>query len=130
MKNIVKLVFLFCFALSACEENSAVSEGDVYLQISAQEAKAIMDSGEDFVIVDAREQTEFDDGHIPGAILIPHGEVEQMASKFLTEKDAQVLVYCRTGRRSKIAAEVLGNLGYSNVKEFGGIVDWPYEVVK
>ncbi len=102
----------------------------MYQQITAEEAKKIMDSGEEHITLDTREQDEFDEGHIPGAILIPYTEIENKAEEMLPDKDAQILVYCRSGRRSKIAAESLAKLGYTNVKEFGGIIDWPYEVVK
>ena len=102
----------------------------MYQQITQEEAKKIMDSGEDCVILDVREQDEFDEGHIPGAILLPYTEIESKAETMLPDKDKQILVYCRSGRRSKIAAEVLVKLGYTNIKEFGGIIDWPYEVEK
>ena len=100
----------------------------MYKQITPQQAKEIMDSGEAYILLDVREQEEFDEAHIPGAILIPYTEIDAKAEEILPEKDAQILVYCRSGRRSKIASESLVNLGYTNVKEFGGIIDWPYEV--
>ena len=102
----------------------------MYEQITAENAKKIMDSGEEHIILDTREQDEFDEGHIPGAILIPYTEIENKAKEMLPDKDKLILVYCRSGRRSKIAAEALSKLGYTNVKEFGGIIDWPYEVEK
>ena len=102
----------------------------MYQQITPTDAKKIMDSGDEHIILDTREQYEFDEGHIPGAILIPYTEIENKAEKMLPHKDALILVYCRSGRRSKIAAEALSKLGYTNVKEFGGIIDWPYEVEK
>ena len=105
-------------------------EEKVYQIITADEAKRIMDSGEEHIILDTREQEEFDDGHIPNAILIPYTEIENKAEEMLPDKDKLILVYCRSGRRSKIAAESLAKLGYTNVKEFGGIIDWPYEVEK
>ena len=101
-----------------------------YDQISGAEAKAIMDSESGYIILDVREQYEYDEGHIPGAILIPYGEIADRAEKELPDKDQLILVYCRSGRRSKIAAEELVKLGYTNVKEFGGIIDWEYEIVK
>ena len=101
-----------------------------YDQISGAEAKALMDSESGYIILDAREQHEYDEGHIPGAILIPYGEIADRAEKELPDKDQLILVYCRSGRRSKIAAEELVKLGYTNVKEFGGIIDWKYETVK
>ena len=100
----------------------------MYAQITAEEAKTIMDTEEDYIILDVREQDEYDEGHVPGAILIPYTEINAKASEKLTDKDALILVYCRSGRRSKIAAQSLVDLGYTNVKEFGGIIDWPYEV--
>ena len=102
----------------------------MYEQITAEDAKKIMDSSDDYIILDVREQDEFDAGHIPGAILLPYTEIENKAEEMLPDKDKQILVYCRSGRRSKIAAEALARLGYTNIKEFGGIIDWPYEVEK
>ena len=102
----------------------------MYEQITAEEAKKIMNSGEEHIILDTREQDEFDEGHIPGAILIPYTEIENKAEAMLPDKDKLILVYCRSGRRSKIAAESLVKLGYTNVKEFGGIIDWSYEIEK
>ena len=87
-----------------------------------------MDEHPEAVILDVREQDEFDAGHIPEARLLPVGSVsEETAAAAIPKKDTLVLVYCRSGRRSKLAAEALTQLGYSNVKEFGGIIDWPYE---
>ena len=86
-----------------------------------------MDTEEGYIILDAREQDEYDAGHIPGAILIPYTQIEAKASEMLADKDQLILVYCRSGRRSKIAAEALVEMGYTNIKEFGGILDWPYE---
>ena len=98
------------------------------MNITAEEAKQIMDSEEGYVILDVRTQEEYDQGHIPGAILIPDTEIKAKAQEVLTDKDQLILVYCRSGRRSKLAAEALVELGYTNIKEFGGIIDWPYEV--
>ena len=109
-----------------------VSDGGsaTYEQISGVEAKALMDSESGYIIIDARTQSEYDEGHIPGAILIPEYEIADRAEKELPDKDQLIFVYCRSGRRSKIAAEELVKLGYTNVKEFGGIIDWEYEIVK
>ena len=114
------------FGCVGCSEGSSAS----YDQISGAEAKALMDSESGYIILDAREQDEYDEGHIPGAILIPYGEIADRAEKELPDKDQLILVYCRSGRRSKIAAEELVKIGYTNVKEFGGIIDWEYETVK
>ena len=123
---IALLTFTLPFGCVGCSDGSTVS----YDQISGAEAKALMDSESGYIILDAREQDEYDEGHIPGSILIPYGEIADRAEKELPDKDQLILVYCRSGRRSKIAAEELVKLGYTNVKEFGGIIDWKYEIVK
>ncbi len=110
-------------------ENSTVNSLG-YEQISGEEAKKIMDSETGYIIIDARTQEEFDEGHIENAILIPEYEISERAEKELPDKNQLILVYCRSGRRSKIAAQALVELGYTNVKEFGGIIDWKYEVIK
>lgn len=89
-----------------------------------------MDEESDYIIVDAREQSEYDEAHIKGAIVIPYTSIENEAAEKLPDKDQLILVYCRSGRRSKIAAQSLANMGYTNVKEFGGIIDWQYEIEK
>ena len=98
------------------------------MNITAEEAKKIMDSEEGYIILDVRTQEEYDQGHIPGAMLIPNTEIETKAEEVLMDKDQLLLVYCRSGRRSKLASEILVELGYTNIKEFGGIIDWPYEI--
>ena len=100
-----------------------------YEQISQDEAKRIMDTESDYIIIDARTQEEYDEGHIENAILIPEYEIQEKAPELIPDKNALILVYCRSGRRSKIASEALAELGYTNVKEFGGIIDWEYEIV-
>ena len=122
----VLLISLSLFGLTACSGG----EDSSYEQITPQEAKTIMDTESDYVIIDARTTEEFAEGHIADAILIPEYEIAQRAEKELPRKDALILVYCRSGRRSKIASEELVKLGYTNVKEFGGIIDWPYKIVK
>lgn len=123
---IVLSILLSLFGLTACQGDRANS----YEQITAQEAKTIMDTESDYIIIDARTDEEFAEGHIENAILIPEYEIADRAEKELPDKDQLILVYCRSGRRSKIASEELVKLGYTNVKEFGGIIDWPYEIVK
>ena len=125
-----KLVFLLLavLLLTDCGQDKENHQGAVYVNITAEEAKQIMDSEESYIILDVRTQEEYDQGHIPGAIVISHEEIAEKAEKVLTDKEQLILVYCRSGRRSKIAAEALVELGYTNIKEFGGIIDWPYEV--
>ena len=124
-----KLVFLLLavMMLTACGQDKENNQGAVYVNITAEEAKQIMDTEEGYIILDVREQDEYDAGHIPGAIVISHEEIAEKAEEVLTDKEQLILVYCRSGRRSKIAAEALVELGYTNIKEFGGIIDWPYE---
>ena len=125
-----KLVFLLLavMMLTACGQDKENDQGAVYVNITAEVAKQIMDSQEGYIILDVRTREEYDQGHIPGAILIPNTEIEARAEEVLTDKDQLILVYCRSGRRSTLAAEALVELGYTNIKEFGGIIDWPYEV--
>ena len=131
VRNIMKkLIFLLLavLLLTACGQDKENDQGAVYVNITAEEAKEIMDSEEGYIILDVRTQEEYDQGHIPGAILIPDTEIKAKAEEVLTDKDQLILVYCRSGRRSKLAAEALVELGYTNIREFGGIIDWPYEV--
>ena len=125
-----KLIFLLLAVvlLTACGQDKQNGQKVVYVNITAEEAKQIMDTEVGYIILDVRTQEEYDQGHIPGAILIPDTEIKAKAEEVLTDKDQLILVYCRSGRRSKLAAEALVELGYTNIKEFGGIIDWPYEV--
>lgn len=127
MKRILPL-FLLLLLLTGCggTASNASSESD-YQQISQEEAKEMMDT-QDVIILDVREQDEYDSGHIPGAVLLPVGTIgEETAAEVIPEKDSTVLVYCRSGNRSKTASSALAGLGYTNIYEFGGINTWPYE---
>jgi len=88
-----------------------------------------MDSERDYIILDVRTSEEFADSHIEGAVLLTDADIKAKAEIVLTDKDQLILVYCRSGRRSKNASKELAELGYTNVKEFGGIIDWPYGTV-
>lgn len=127
-RRIVSIIaaLVFLIAISGCSSQ----EGSVYMNINAEKAKEMMENLDEFVLLDARSEEEFSEGHIPGAIVIPYEEVSERAEAEIPEKDVPVFVYCRSGRRSKIAAEELVSLGYSEVYEFGGIIDWPYEIEK
>lgn len=127
----MKKLFILLLAaaiFAACGQTEKIVKESVYMNITAEEAKALMESETGYIILDVREQDEYDAGHIPGAILIPYTRIEEEASEKLTDKDQLILVYCRSGRRSKIAADALVELGYTNIREFGGILDWPYEI--
>ena len=133
----VTVIILTAAVLSGCiqktnKEQTEATQVNIgtYYQIPQDEAKRIMDEESDYIIVDAREQSEYDEGHIKGAIVIPYTEIEQKAEEMLPDKEQLILVYCRSGRRSKIAAQSLANMGYTNVKEFGGIIDWQYGIEK
>lgn len=127
----VATVFAGCTQKTGNEQTEATQVNiGTYYQIPQDEAKRIMDEESNYIIVDAREQSEYDEGHIKGAIVIPYTEIEQKAEEMLPDKEQLILVYCRSGRRSKIAAQSLANMGYTNVKEFGGIIDWQYGIEK
>lgn len=113
--------------VSSKEESKTVGE---FKQITQAQAKEIMDTQTGYVIVDAREDYEFSEGHIQGAICMSYLRTQELAPSLLPDKDQLILVYCRSGRRSKIAAQALADIGYTNVLEFGGILDWPYGIVK
>ena len=121
------MALLCILSFAGCAQKEKKME-NTYQQITAEEAKRIIDTEKDYVIIDARTEEEFAEGHIEKAILIPEYEIADRAEKELPDKEALILVYCRSGRRSKIASEELVKLGYTNVKEFGGIIDWPYEI--
>lgn len=100
-----------------------------YQKISAADAKARIDSGDPVIILDVRTQDEYDAGHIAGAILVPNETILDTTPAELPDLNAEILVYCRSGNRSAQAAKKLIAMGYTNVYDFGGIIDWPYEVV-
>ena len=100
-----------------------------YHRITAEEAYEIMVSQE-VVVVDVRTREEYDGGHIENAVLVPNESIGSEMPDALPDKEATLLVYCRSGRRSKDAAQKLLALGYQNVYDFGGVIDWPYELVK
>ena len=126
MKKILAVAALGLALLAGC--SVAQTEQNGYQQISQEEAKQKMDT-EDVLVLDVREQSEYDTGHIPDAVLLPVGEIdEESAASVIPEKDTTVLLYCRSGNRSKMAAGKLAELGYTEIYEFGGINTWPYEV--
>ena len=125
----ILLLFLIV-SLAGCGSREEDAENTAsYQQITAEEAKSMMEEQPDAVILDVREQDEYDAGHIPGAVLLSVGTInEETAASAIPEKDTVVLVYCRSGNRSKTASQALADLGYTRIYEFGGIKDWPYEV--
>lgn len=132
MKQILIVIFVVILGvviLAGCSSKSDKNTENTYKQITPSEAKALMDSEENYIILDVRTEEEFVEGHIEGAILLPDYEIGEKAESMLTDKDQLIFVYCRSGRRSKNAASELAALGYTNIQEFGGILDWPYGTV-
>lgn len=124
MKRILPLLLSLLLLLTGCGGNASDTS---YHQITQEAAKEMMDTQE-VIVLDVREQAEYDSGHIPGAVLLPVGTIDETtAAEVIPEKDSTVLVYCRSGNRSKTASSALAKLGYTNIYEFGGINTWPYE---
>ena len=129
MKRIIIAVSVVLMLISLLVGCTDGNNKNVYEQITPDEAKALMDSEDGYIILDVRTPEEFAERHIEGAILIPDYEIGEKAESILTDKEQLILVYCRSGRRSKNAANELATLGYTNIKEFGGINDWKYGTV-
>lgn len=129
MKRFIKLITVFFTAifLTCC---AGEGESAAYRQVSMAEAKQIMRDQEGYIILDVRRPDEYAEGHIPGAINIPNEIIKDMQIPELPDKSQLILVYCRSGRRSKEAAGKLSKLGYTNIVEFGGILDWDGEIEK
>lgn len=128
IRIITALLIIFVIIFSGC--SSGQSEDLGYKRVNAEEAKTMMDENSDYVILDVRTQSEYDEGHIPGAVLLPYDTVPEKAEQVLPDKAQLIFVYCRSGNRSVKASESLVKLGYTNVVEFGGIKSWPYEIEK
>lgn len=134
MRRFLALALILVLCLTGCNagisKESATTVMTGYKQISHDEAKAMMARDDGHIIVDVRRQDEYDAGHIPGAILIPNESIDKERPKELPDLDQIILVYCRSGRRSKEASEKLAKMGYTNIYEFGGIITWPGETTK
>lgn len=124
------LLLFLIVSLAGCGSREEDAKNTAsYQQITAEEAKSMMEEQPEAVVLDVREQDEYDAGHIAGAVLLPVGTInKETAVSAIPEKDTVVLVYCRSGNRSKTASQALADLGYTQIYEFGGIKDWPYEV--
>ena len=134
MQQLFLLAAVICFGMAAIKfctarmkPNTAPSQPKCSADLTAEEAKARMDENPELILLDVRTQAEFDEGHIPGAVCLP---VEMIAADmpFLFSKVAEIVVYCQAGRRSADAAAKLRKLGFADVSDIGGIVDWPYEI--
>ena len=120
------IILLICFTMGI---SLTCLAKDTYTQISQDEAKKMMEMDDDLIIVDVRRQDEYDSGHIPGAICIPNESIASDPPEALPDFEQVILVYCRSGRRSKEASKKLADMGYSNIYEFGGIIDWTGDIV-
>ncbi len=147
-KNLVPILvcitILSSLFLTACSSNEADKSRPIipnaqvsptvstssYATISPKDARDLMAKDKSVILVDVRTLEEYNEGHIPNSILIPNEVISTEASKKLTDKNQTIIVYCRSGRRSALAANELISQGYTNVLDLGGIQDWPYEIVK
>ena len=136
-KVLLACMFAVFFALTGCRDSTEVEPSvnenggkkTGYQKIAAAEARRIMEDGRAFILLDVRTGEEFADERIDGAVLLPNNEIRERAASVLVDKDMRVFVYCRSGRRSEQAANELAAMGYANVFDIGGIMDWPYETV-
>ena len=125
MKKICLALFILSLS-SSC----IFSKGEGYKRISMDEAKTLMEKEEGYILLDVRTKGEYESGYIPGAINIPLSDIDEKIISFLPDKSQMILVYCRSGNRSREASDKLSKLGYSNVLEIGGINAWKGEIVK
>lgn len=125
MKNICLALFILILS-SSC----IFSKGEGYKRISMDEAKTLMEKEEGYILLDVRTKGEYESGYIPRAINIPLSDIDEKIISFLPDKSQMILVYCRSGNRSREASDKLSKLGYSNVLEIGGINAWKGEIVK
>lgn len=136
MRQLFLLAAVICFGMAILKFYSALmnrssstgtqAASKPWATLTAEEAKERLDANEDTILLDVRTQEEYDGGHIPGAVCLPNEDI-QPDIPLPFEKDTEILVYCRSGRRSAEAAEKLASMGYTHVSDFGGIQDWPYE---
>ena len=125
------LILLTALLLGGCAaQPTSPSDKAAYRQISMEEAVTMMAQESDYIILDVRRADEFAAGHIPGAINVANESISTAEIPELPEKNQLILVYCRSGNRSKQAAQKLVDLGYTNIVEFGGILDWPGDIEK
>lgn len=124
MKYVVMVLVVIGLAMSF------MSRGDSKGLVSYEELQQKLTDKAPIVLLDVRTQEEFNNGHIPGALLLPYDEIDQKAAQLLPEKEKKIIIYCRSGRRSAIAKDSLEALGYTNVKDFGGMNRWQGQVEK
>lgn len=128
----ITILMMAVAMMAGCSSSNAgesgESEDSTYQQISPEEAKELMDTETDYVILDVRTKEEYEGGHVAAAVCIPNETIDDTVTEQLPDKDQLILVYCRSGNRSKQAAQKLADLGYTDIREFGGINTWQYEM--
>jgi len=132
MKKLIILAVMTVLLLAACTDGTTTQTPDqsyAWRTIDATVAQNMMDTLDDFILLDVRRVDEFEEERIEGAILIPYDEIGERYSELGSNKNIVILIYCRSGRRSAVAAEELAELGFTNVYDFGGILDWSYETI-
>lgn len=128
ISKLIALLIVSMIIFSGCSNIPEKTDSD-YKKISAEDAKTRMDKDKNVIVVDVRTLEEYNEGHIENAILIPNETIQDKPPEQLPDFDAEILIYCRSGNRSQQAAEKLIDLGYTNVYDFGGIIDWPYDTI-
>ena len=129
MKRMIPILLMMTLLLTGCTAPKPATEANTYRRITMQEAVEMMEKEENYIILDVRTHEEFAAGHIPGAIVISNETIGTEDIPQLPDKDQLIMVYCRSGNRSKQASDKLVKLGYTNIVEFGGINSWPGETV-
>lgn len=128
LKRILSMLIILTFVLSGCGKSEAEMQDNTYEKISMSEGIERMESDEGYILLDVRRADEFEAGHIPGAVNIPNEEIGTEELPSLPDKTQTIYIYCRSGNRSKQAADKLLALGYTNIIEFGGIIDYAGEL--
>ena len=129
MKRLAFILIAAVILLTGCSIGGTGNSAS-YHQIAQEEAKEMMTKNDGHVIVDVRRQDEYDEGHIPGAVLVPNESITDKQPEQLPDLNQVILIYCRSGRRSKEASQKLADMGYTNIYEFGGINTWNGEIEK
>lgn len=133
--TVLLIIVILIFGLIACQSTNdvkieyeeSVSQDIEYKKITPSDAKERLDKEEGIILLDVRTKEEYAEKHIPNSLLIPVDELEEQVEEKISDKNTIIFVYCRSGRRSSIAAEKLIEMGYTDVFDLGGIIDWPYE---
>ena len=129
IRQILAVLLCVLMLCTGCAENSGQDEEPLYSSITMEDAATLLESENDYLILDVRTEQEYFSGHIPGAMCIPNEDIDETVVEILPDKEQVIFVYCRSGNRSKQAAEKLANLGYTNIVEIGGVKDWPGDLV-